>query len=297
MYCSAVVFSRISQLSAGSQDGELLDSLAACCTPLSPVSFYTVTTSGGSSRSKLLEGREQLERAWIRSTTSELHLSSQAVGSRADTEPFAWAWLSRDVGSFLPGSERGSRRTATIHRTLEVAETDGLLRGLQELFSLLDAQSGYIHLSSDRVLALGEADFQTMIALRPEETLGPTGTFDPGGGRNSLHWKHPEDTNDRIRQLGQVRSLVGPRLRGTYWGTFVGREMVEELGGMQRVMREAPVHRVEAVGHSGLYLQLTRSPEPITAPAMKKGLLDLEHYLQPVLVPLPPYFAARENGK
>jgi hypothetical protein len=72
--------------------------------------------------------------------------------------------------------------------------------------------------------------------------------------------------------------------------------MVEELGGAERIMREAPVHSVESFGDSALYLQLTREPEPITTPAMQTGLIALEQFLQPVLVPLPPYWATRAGN-
>jgi hypothetical protein len=152
------------------------------------------------------------------------------------------------------------------------------LSGLKQLYALIDAPSGYVHVSTDHVLAMGELDFQPMSVLRPD---------------GLLNQKHSEDTNDRIRQLAQVRSLVGPRLRGTYWGTFLGREMVAELGGAERITREAPVHLVESFGDGALYLQLTPEPEPITTPAMQTGLLALEQFLQPVLVPLPLYWATR----
>jgi hypothetical protein len=165
------------------------------------------------------------------------------------------------------------------------SQTDAFIHALRALFELLDSPCGYLHVSTDDGLALAERGFQAIMGRRPTETAQ-----DHAG---SIYYTHPEDTNDRVEQLARVRSLVGSRLRGTYWGTFLGRDMVDELGGAERITREAPVHLVEPFGDGALYLQLTPEPEPITTPAMQTGLLALEQFLLPVLVPLPPYWATR----
>ncbi|WP_439643470.1 hypothetical protein [Gemmatimonas sp.] len=52
----------------------------------------------------------------------------------------------------------------------------------------------------------------------------------------------------------------------------------------------------EPLGNGGAYLQLTPTPEPITTVTMQRGLLELERFLEPVLVPTPLYWATR-NAK
>ncbi|WP_396213868.1 type VI immunity family protein [Gemmatimonas sp.] len=167
---------------------------------------------------------------------------------------------------------------------------------MRALFKLLDAPCGYLHVSTDHGLALSELGFERIMGRRPPEDTQPDGARAQDVGGSVIRYNHPEDTNDRVEQLAEIRSLVGPRLRGTYWGTFLGREMVDELGGAERITREAPVHLVESFGDGALYLQLTPVPEPITTPAMQTGLIALEQFLQPVLVPLPPYWATRAGN-
>jgi hypothetical protein len=98
-----------------------------------------------------------------------------------------------------------------------------------------------------------------------------------------------------VELVRTVRSRVGPRVRGTYWGTLLGPALVEELGGLAGLIRDAPVVVAEPLGNGGAYLQLTPTPEPITTETMQRGLLALERFLQPVLVPTPPYWATRTS--
>lgn len=285
LYASAMFANRNPRLASQSKTGELLRALEECCFPHRLASCFTATTSGGLSRSKAIADYEQLERAWLRSTTAELHLASEDVGGRANLEALARASLERYPVPYVRASSENYLQRVTLHRSVAATETVAFIDALRALFQLLDAPCGYLHVSTDLGLAQAELGFQPIMGRRPTETAQ-----DHAG---SIYYTHPEDTNDRVEQLARVRSLVGSRLRGTYWGTFLGREMVEELGGAKRVMSEAPVHLVEPFGDGALYLQLTPEPEPITTPAMQTGLLALEQFLQPVLVPLPPYWATR----
>jgi|JI8StandDraft_2_1071088.scaffolds.fasta_scaffold28660_2 hypothetical protein len=293
LYASAMFASRNLRLASQSKTGELLRALEACCSPHHLASFFTVTASGGMSRSKAIDDHEQLERTWLRSTTAEVHLASNAAGQRANLEAFAWATLERHPVPYVRAEGENFLQRATLHRSLAATETVAFVDALRALFELLDAPCGYLLVSTDHGLALSELGFERIMGRRPPEATQPDGPSTPDVSGSIIRYHHPEDTNDRVEQLVEVRSLVGPRLRGTYWGTFIGREMVDELGGADRVRREAPVHLVEPFGDGALCLQLTPVPEPITTPAMQSGLLALEQFLQPVLVPLPPYWATR----
>jgi hypothetical protein len=253
---------------------------------------YTVTTSGNVGRGAPLQDTKQIHSKLYRRTTETLALLSQ----NPDTPVQRDAYASVDLERYTASNEDNINRPLegiSFNRTLRSKDTRQYITALQRVFSLLNAPSGYVHATSEWTFAVSETGFVAVSPTRPEPPSRPDGTWDPDVARAWLMWKHEEDTNERVRAVAEVRSQVGPRLRGTYWGTFLGRDMVDELGGAERITREAPVHLVEPFGDGALYLQLTPEPEPITTPAMQTGLLALEQFLQPVLVPLPPYWATR----
>ncbi|WP_434479243.1 type VI immunity family protein [Gemmatimonas sp.] len=240
-------------------------------------------------RAKVLQDQNEIGPRLYRRTTETLYLTSQDPDAPKGTEPYATVMLGRPPKTV----EDRVLQTVSFERTLQPSETTAFITGLKRVFSLVDAPSGYVHVTTDSMLAASEVGFQAMAPLFPLPPSRADGTVDSAAAREWLARKHAESTNDRVQKLAYVHELVGPRLRGTYWGTFLGREMVAELGGAERITREAPVHLVAPFGDGALYLQLTPSPETITTPAMQTGLLALEQFLRPVLVPLPLYWATR----
>lgn len=293
LFVGAVVTCRNPHVAEGAGISAVLNTIAEVCDPYTLSSYFVISTSGRFSRPKMIEDVRGLGTLWLRSTTSELHLSSAGVNPLHGLEPSAAARICRDPVPYKKGSSENVLRSVALDRLTTVTGIGAVVRGLKALFIQLDAPSAYAHVSSDRSLVQGELGFQPISTYRPPPARRSDGSVDTQAAQEWLNWKHIEDTNDRVRELAHVRSLVGSRLRGTYWGTFLGREMVAELGGAERILREAPVHLVEPFGEGALYLQLTPEPEPITTPAMQTGLLALEQFLQPVLVPLPPYWATR----
>lgn len=72
--------------------------------------------------------------------------------------------------------------------------------------------------------------------------------------------------------------------RGYYWGNFLSRVHIERLGGIDRVLKEAPCHLVEDLsGGRGelVYLQLT----PSVVDFSDEELRALRDFLAPVLPP------------
>lgn len=293
LYASAMFASRNPALAEKSQFGALLRAAESACAPLPLPYYFTCTTSGGVSRGKQIEQREELLRPWLRSTTCELHNTSLDPYAHTGWEVSAQVTFLRNPVSYRRPSVENFLQSVSLSRSIGPGDTARLLGGVKELFRLLDAPSGYIHVATDQTLVQGELGFTSMGPARPLLERKADGAAGPAVDLDWLNWKHPEDTNDRIEQLALVRSQVGPRLRGTYWGTFLGRELVDELGGESRIAREAPVAVVESLDGGGMYLQLTPSPEPITTPVMQRGLVALERFLEPVLVPTPLYFATR----
>jgi hypothetical protein len=296
VFVGAVIQCQNPHLADDTHFAAVLDALAAVCEPYSLASYFAVSTSGGFSRPKPLQDFRVIEKLWPRSTTGELHLSSADADPSNGSEASASIGLFRHPAPYERGSSENFLRWVALDRAVTERDVGPFLSGLKSMFVQLHAPSAYIHASTDRSLVQSELGYQPISTHRPPPARRLDGSVDAQAAQEWLNWKHSEDTNDRVSQLAQVRSLVGPRLRGTYWGTFLGREMVEELGGAERIMREAPVHSVESFGDSALYLQLTREPEPITTPAMQTGLIALEQFLQPVLVPLPPYWATRAGN-
>jgi len=81
------------------------------------------------------------------------------------------------------------------------------------------------------------------------------------------------------RRSGQVRDW--PELvryaRGAFWGNALGAELCERLGGVDRVLREAPAAVAEPLG-GGVWLQLSGLP-----PVEPEELSRLTEYLKPIL--------------
>jgi len=271
----------------------LLDAITAAVAPLRLTHSYTLTTSGSVGRGTPLPDTKQIHSKLYRRTTETLALLSQHPDKPVQRDAYASVDLERSAASNVEKNVNRPLERVSFNRTLPSSETRQYITALQRVFSLLNAPSGYVHATSEWTCAVSETGFVGVSPTRPEPPSRPDGTRDPDVARAWLMWKHEEDTNERVRAVADVRAQVGPRLRGTYWGTFLGREMVDELGGAVRVRREAPVHLVESFGDGALYLQLTPEPAPITTPAMQTGLLALEQFLLPVLVPLPPYWATR----
>jgi hypothetical protein len=82
-------------------------------------------------------------------------------------------------------------------------------------------------------------------------------------------------------------------LRGFYWGNLLSAEHIAALGGVDRVLAEAPcalAENLSAPAHESVYLQLTPAIEVVPDGA----LLALERYLRPAL-PAPADRAGQEE--
>ena len=268
----------------------MLAAMAYACGPLTLTDYFTCTTSGiGQQRS--VSTPENLVRLWNRKTTVELHLQSSR---RMDDGPYASVFFGR---SDRPGGEvPPTSGEVTLYRTVSGDEHANFLLGLKRAFVLADGWSGHVHATTEGAFAYGETGFNSMRPWRRWDEDLPEIPLSERGKRSIFDRPpHAEDTNDRVELVRTVRSRVGPRVRGTYWGTLLGPALVEELGGLAGLIRDAPVVVAEPLGNGGAYLQLTPTPEPITTETMQRGLLALERFLQPVLVPTPPYWATRTS--
>lgn len=69
--------------------------------------------------------------------------------------------------------------------------------------------------------------------------------------------------------------------RGYQWGNFLSRKHVEMLGGIERVMIEAPVYKAVHLSDGGVFLQLTKDINSFSDEDLKK----LKKFLKPILPP------------
>jgi hypothetical protein len=84
------------------------------------------------------------------------------------------------------------------------------------------------------------------------------------------------------------RRLWDRRARATYWANVLTPSMVEEMGGLEVAMAEAPAWRVEPLPGGRLYIQLSeRFPEHDDSDYLD-DLARLQEWMRPILLPPPP---------
>ncbi|MFN8526488.1 MAG: hypothetical protein U0821_25585 [Chloroflexota bacterium] len=82
---------------------------------------------------------------------------------------------------------------------------------------------------------------------------------------------------DRRVHVPVTRSELSRLGRGCFWGTGLGAGLCERLGGVERVLAEAPAP-IKLRGREGVWLQLSELP-----PAPARALEELQRYLAPIL--------------
>lgn len=147
----------------------------------------------------------------------------------------------------------------------EAVDVGALRTGLGNLMSALDAPYAFVHRGADFRDALMEVVSTPMFP-----------------------WGQPLSASDQQRQARlsrcQVeRAKIGERICGAHWMTLLGEDLVRELGGAERVEREAPVAAVYPLDRGRLLLQLTESlPDGDVAGEYAGALARLEAFLAPV---------------
>jgi hypothetical protein len=146
---------------------------------------------------------------------------------------------------------------------LEIESTDALVRGAGEMAHALGSPYAMIY------------GGRTFTDVFMEITATPI-----------FPWNHAlseEETQrrDRLLQAQLDRKAVGDRVRGAYWGNYLGPRLVAALGGVQHVHSAAPVLHVRPYGDGGLYLQLTDDPADWSRPGYADRVAELERFFEP----------------
>jgi hypothetical protein len=163
-------------------------------------------------------------------------------------------------------------REASVLRAIPnlTAQAEGFVDRMAGLFSRSPgARYGFLHAASNFDYLQIETRLRPGIPMIPETI---------------------EHTIDRLTLVDPHRDLLGEKIMGAHWGVFLGATLVEQLGGRERITREAPVHRVRVLDHGAVLLQLTPTPAPLFAPDMLAALPAFEAYLEPISIPIGPYF-------
>jgi hypothetical protein len=99
-----------------------------------------------------------------------------------------------------------------------------------------------------------------------------------GGGSSQLSSEQCRHVSD----LMYWQPRWGDVIRGPQWGTFLGVDHVERLGGLSRIEHESGCARVIALGSGGAFLQATPIDEPIVEDHDDGGVLSrLSQFLSP----------------
>jgi hypothetical protein len=88
----------------------------------------------------------------------------------------------------------------------------------------------------------------------------------------------------RLCRCQTERARLGELACGPYWGNLLGKKMIDDLGGSERVKREAPVAVVEDLPNDSLYLQLTPDLPNLADHGYQHALAQLEAFLRPISV-------------
>jgi hypothetical protein len=176
------------------------------------------------------------------------------------------------IGFARPERGGDELREAAVLRYIStpVSEAEAFVERMVALFARHSgAQCGFVHAASN-------FDYlQIETRLRPGNPMIP---------------ETIEHTVDRFTLIHPHRDLLGEKIMGAHWGVFLGATLVEQLGGRERITREAPVHRVRVLENGAVLLQLTPTPAPLFAPDMLAALPAFEAYLEPISIPIGPYF-------
>lgn len=81
----------------------------------------------------------------------------------------------------------------------------------------------------------------------------------------------------------EMETVLRERVRGVFWGNFLGPKHVEALGGLQRVLHETPCERVAELPGGRVFLQLTPSMFDFDSALHRKREKELAEFLRLIM--------------
>ena len=250
---------------------ELLPDALEVVAPSELITLGVFREKGGGSRKYL--GMKSVRKAWDDPAgTTTLALTSVARNCY-DPENYDYAMIGFRRGRMWghdaiaePLGEVAVMRASPF----EVVDPEHFVHAMLSLFGRsTSAQYGYIHCASSVHYLTIEASVLPGNPMIPETI---------------------EHTYDRLVLTYPMRSQVGEKIIGAHWGVMLSKKLLDQLGGRERVQRESPVHHVRHLENGAAFLQLTEVPLPLDAPEMLRALPAFEAYLEPISLPIGPYF-------
>jgi hypothetical protein len=144
-----------------------------------------------------------------------------------------------------------------------VLSEDRLVRGCAEMFGVLSAAYGLIYPGTSH------ADVYMELTSIPYRVLGERYSAEQEAGFAQLQFwqRHERD--------------IGTHVRTAYCGNFLGAHLIAALGGMERVVSEAPAGVAKPLPGGAVYLQVARTLECGSDAPRKAALAK---YLSPISV-------------
>jgi hypothetical protein len=266
-HLASVVFLEPSVVSPAELLPDALDAVA----PATPITL--VLGGPGVTRVRKYLGPQSVQKAWSDPIGTTVVALTSVARNCYDPQNHDYAEIGFRRGRFVtPASGDDSLGEVAVMHANPFADIDPeqFVRAILRMFGRsASAQYGYVHCATN-IHVLGIEG--SVLAGNPwiPETI--------------------EHTNDRFNLTYPMRSQAGEKVLGAHWGVILGEKLLEQLGGRECVTAEAPVHRVRHLENGAAFLQLTAEPQPLSAAEMLHALPKFEAYLEPISLPIGPYF-------
>ena len=268
------VFAGAHDLALGSHFAELLAEGITAVRPQTFSHYFPVSATGHPRGSRLLKDVRRLEKDWPANGDELMVLITQH--GRLPVvfdEPYADFAFSRSLDKTAAAAQAFLNELSLGCTEYFTAEREVILLGhLSSLFERCSGRYAIVHASSCDLLLRSE-----VAILRG----------------NPVGYLPEEYIFDRSVRLRAYRPRFGEIIAGANWGVMIDRALVDQLGGISRVQREAPVYRVTELAAGAVFIQATARPMPLTDLELQRVLPEFEAYLEPISAPIGPYFRTR----
>ncbi len=112
-----------------------------------------------------------------------------------------------------------------------------------------------------------------------QTSLIPISPWKPG---TNIFDETPEEKELLFYQVNQDKVYKG--IFQAYWGNLLNKNHVEQLGGITKIKKFAPVFLVEELSNDEAYLQLTESPSDFGTKDYEEKLKQLDKFLEQIKV-------------
>lgn len=155
----------------------------------------------------------------------------------------------------------------------EIASEEALTDGFAKIMSILESPYGFVHVGE------GWDDVAMEISAVPIHSFVPSAPF-------KLIPDDPDERerHERLQRYQLARNILGEKIRGAYWGNFLGNKLVAALGGRPSIEAHAPAAKKVSLADDGIYLQATSDLSSSMSEDGKQAISKLGAYLRPISI-------------